>query len=121
MKIIYLTGPSSVGKTTLAKALQEALDKPFLHMSFDKVIGMKPLKINNWTGGSSLLGFSWESSYDDEGILIQKLKKGPFAKKIQSAFRDLSLKLVESGHHLIIDDFSLDKESFEVWKELNFF
>jgi len=41
-QVIYLNGPSSSGKTELAKALQEALDKPFLHVGIDKVIGMMP-------------------------------------------------------------------------------
>ena len=36
-KIIYLNGPSSSGKTTLAKALQESLEEPYLHIGIDKV------------------------------------------------------------------------------------
>jgi chloramphenicol 3-O phosphotransferase len=32
VQIIYLNGPSSSGKTTLAKALQHALENPFLHI-----------------------------------------------------------------------------------------
>lgn len=34
-RIIFLHGASSAGKTTLAQALQEALDRPFLHLSID--------------------------------------------------------------------------------------
>lgn len=34
-KIIFLHGPSSSGKSTLAKALQEQLDEPFLHLTMD--------------------------------------------------------------------------------------
>jgi chloramphenicol 3-O phosphotransferase len=48
--IIYLNGPSSSGKTTLAKALQQAFEEPFLHVSVDKIIGWMPEKINDWTG-----------------------------------------------------------------------
>ena len=41
-KIIYLNGPSSSGKTTLAKALQESFVEPFLHIGIDKIIGFMP-------------------------------------------------------------------------------
>ena len=35
VQIIYLNGPSSSGKTTLAKALQHAFEEPFLHIGID--------------------------------------------------------------------------------------
>jgi chloramphenicol 3-O phosphotransferase len=57
-QIIYLNGPSSSGKTTLAKALQEEFEQPFLHIGIDRVIGMMPVKLNNWDGGEALQGFS---------------------------------------------------------------
>lgn len=42
VQIIYLNGPSSSGKTTLAKALQHAFEEPFLHVGIDKIIGWMP-------------------------------------------------------------------------------
>lgn len=50
-KIIYINGPSSSGKTTLAQLLQQELDPPFLHIGIDRVIGMMPDKLNDWEGG----------------------------------------------------------------------
>ena len=43
-RIIFLNGASSSGKSTLAKALQEALDAPFMHVSSDHLVagGMLP-------------------------------------------------------------------------------
>ena len=43
-RIILLNGASSSGKSTLAKALQAALDEPFLHVSSDHFVaaGMLP-------------------------------------------------------------------------------
>jgi chloramphenicol 3-O phosphotransferase len=45
-RIIVLNGASSSGKSTLAKAMQEALPEPFLHMSSDHLVasGMLPLR-----------------------------------------------------------------------------
>lgn len=80
-KIIYLNGPSSSGKTTLAKALQEKLKEPFLHLGIDKIIGFMPEKINNWQGDYAPLGFSWEKDKDPTGHTIYNLHTGPFAKK----------------------------------------
>lgn len=55
--IIIINGPSSAGKTTLARAVQNQFDIPFLHFSFD-VFREQPVlpmdQINNGT-------FSWQS------------------------------------------------------------
>jgi chloramphenicol 3-O phosphotransferase len=44
-KIILLNGPSSVGKSTIARVLQARLDEPFWHVSIDhfRDAGMLPL------------------------------------------------------------------------------
>jgi len=45
-RIIFLNGASSSGKSTLAKAMQEALPEPFLHVSSDHLVasGMLPAR-----------------------------------------------------------------------------
>jgi chloramphenicol 3-O phosphotransferase len=45
-RVILLNGASSSGKSTLARALQEALDEPFLHVSSDHLVasGMLPAR-----------------------------------------------------------------------------
>ena len=45
-RIILLNGASSSGKSTLAKALQQALPEPFLHVSSDQLVasGMLPAR-----------------------------------------------------------------------------
>jgi chloramphenicol 3-O phosphotransferase len=45
-RIIFLNGASSSGKSTLARALQEALAEPFLHVSSDHLVasGMLPAR-----------------------------------------------------------------------------
>jgi chloramphenicol 3-O phosphotransferase len=40
VQIIYLNGPSSSGKTTLAKVFQQVFEEPFLHAGIDKIIGL---------------------------------------------------------------------------------
>ncbi len=54
-KIILINGTSSAGKSTLCKALQNALDEPFWHISSDQFIdiGMAPSRLDR--GGK----FDW--------------------------------------------------------------
>nr|AIA18194.1 Chloramphenicol phosphotransferase-like protein [uncultured bacterium] len=118
IQIIYLNGPTSSGKSTLAKALQEALDSPFLHIGIDKIIGMMPDKVNNWVGCSAPLGFSWKESKDNDGNLIQELQMGPFAKQISDTYREVVALLVKLGHYVIIDDVSFGSEEMARWRKL---
>lgn len=116
MQIIYINGPSSSGKTTLAKALQQAFDQPFLHVGLDRVIGMMPEKVNNWEGEPAPLGFSWKQSVDETGHPIQEIQTGPFAIKMVQTFMEIVLTMAKMGHHVIIDDVSLGKEQVDLWK-----
>lgn len=118
VQIIYLNGPSSSGKTTLAKALQHAFDDLFLHVGIDKIIGWMPEKVNDWTGGEAPLGYSWKKNTDESGNPIQELQIGPDAQKIAKTFQEVVLTLAKMGHHLIIDDVSFGKKQVDEWKKL---
>lgn len=122
VQIIYLNGPSSSGKTTLAKALQHAFEEPFLHVGIDKIIGWMPEKVNDWTGGETSLGpplgYSWKKGQDESGNPIQELQIGPYAQKIGKTFREVILALAKMGHHIIIDDVSFGKEQVDEWKQI---
>lgn len=117
-QIIYLNGASSSGKTLLAHALQEALDKPFLLIGIDKVIGMMPKKFNDWEGGPAPLGYSWEPSQDHTGKSVYILKLGPLAQKISNTYKEIVLTLVRVGHDLIIDDVAEEIDELNAWKSL---
>ena len=116
VQIIYLNGPSSSGKTTLAKALQHAFEEPFLHVGIDKIIGWMPEKVNDWTGGEAPVGYSWKKSEDASGNPIQELQAGPYAQKIGKTFQEVLLALAKMGHHIVIDDVSFGKQQLDEWK-----
>ncbi len=63
IQIIYLNGPSSSGKTTLARGLQHAFEDLFLHVGIDKIDGWMPEKVNDWTGGEASLGYRRTDSW----------------------------------------------------------
>lgn len=117
-KIIYLNGPSSSGKTTLAKALQEVLPEPYLHVGIDKMIAFMPAKINNWEGGPAPLGFSWEAATDPTGHPVYHVHAGPFAKKVTRSLKDIAHLLASQHYHLIIDDVAFGAIEVEEWKKV---
>ena len=116
LQIIYLNGPSSSGKTTLAKALQEAFETPYLHVGIDKIIGWMPEKFNDWTGNSAPMGYSWKEGQDASGALIQELQTGPYGKKIEETFLEIILTLAKMGHPLIIENVSYSEQEGDTWK-----
>lgn len=109
-KIIYLNGPSSSEKTTLAKALQEALSEPYLHVGIDKMIGFMPAKVN--------IGFSWEAATDSTGHSIYNIHAGPFAKKVTHSLKDIAHLLASQHYNLIIDDVAFGAIEVEEWKKV---
>lgn len=115
-QIIYLNGPSSSGKSTLAQLLQQELEAPFLHIGIDRIIGMMPNKLNNWEGGPAPLGFSWKNSIDKTGHTINEIQLGPFARKMSDTLKEIVLTLAKLGHFIIIDDVAFGKQEVDKWR-----
>jgi len=115
-QIIYLNGPSSSGKTTLAHLLQQELDPPFLHIGIDRVIGMMPDKLNDWEGGPAPLGFSWKNSTDETGHPVHEIQLGPFAKKMSDSLKEIVQTLARLDHYIIIDDVAFGKQDVDKWR-----
>jgi len=65
-KVIVLNGVSSSGKTTLAKAMQEAFDEPYIRLSVDDFINMMPEKLIETDLGNTV--------YTIQTILLQTIK-----------------------------------------------
>ncbi len=118
-KVIFLNGPTSSGKTSLAKALQDKLPEPYLHIGIDRLIGMMPEHLNNWTGDlNNTDGFSFTQEKDSSGHLISQLQIGPYADKICDLLRTLAITMLNQGFNLIIDEVCLRKNSFENWQKI---
>jgi chloramphenicol 3-O phosphotransferase len=116
--VIFLNGPSSSGKTTLAQALQEKLDVPFLHIGIDKIIAMMPEKLNNWDGDKVEQGFWWSLSTDHEGKQIADIQLGPYAQRISELLKQLVLTMLEHNHNVIVDEVCVVEGSLDEWKNV---
>lgn len=115
---IFLNGPSSSGKSTLAKKLQNALKTPYLHIGIDKIIGMMPAQLNDWTGGKVKEGFWWDLAEDKSGNKLAHIQLGPFAHAISDFFKQVVLLALNCGHSVIIDEVCIVDESFEEWRKI---
>lgn len=116
-KIIFLNGPSSSGKSTLAKALQNDLQEPYLYFQMDQLIEMMPDKINDWTGGEAPLGFSWKKEEVEDHPVLE-LQMGPFAKKFANTMKSIGALLASQGYNIIIDVVAFGKSDIDEWREL---
>lgn len=115
--IIYINGPSSAGKTTLARVLQDRLPEPYLYMSLDTLIALMPANVNDWTGERGAVGYSFQKALDHEGQEVYRVVAGPYGAKIFPAFRAMVLALARSGLKLIIDDIAFGEEQVRHWRD----
>jgi chloramphenicol 3-O phosphotransferase len=119
--VIALNGPSSVGKTTLTRLLQERLSRPFLRLALDELIQMMPNQTNRWdppfAEGSSAeqmpVGFCFvrETSTGGEGSL--RLHLGCYAQQVTNSLHPLAACLAHQGLDVILDTVMLDPSEME--------
>jgi chloramphenicol 3-O phosphotransferase len=118
-KVIFLNGPSSSGKTSIAKLLQEKLPEPYLRVGIDQLIEMMPARLNDWEGNTiEKLGFYWEKDHDTYGKKISRIQMGPYAQKINNALRSIVLTMLKEGFNIIVDDVCISRESFFRWQKI---
>jgi chloramphenicol 3-O phosphotransferase len=92
-KIILLNGVSSSGKTTLAKALQETLETPYLHVGIDAFLDMMPQR------------------FDEGGSFAYVALLGP----VFSGMYGSIVALAEAGNDLIVDHVMIEGEEPANW------
>lgn len=97
--IILLNGPGSVGKGSVAAALQAAfLDEPLLHVAMDTFVEMLPAR----TVGTSD-GLQFEMHIEDRHPSVRAFC-GPAAERTWAGMRLSAGALAGAGNSLIIDD-----------------
>jgi len=117
-QVIYLNGPTSVGKSTLTHELQARLPGWFLHLGIDKCIGMMPETANNWQSDESCDGFYWQFEHNQAGQRLAFLQQGALAKAISQSYPKLCVAMLNQGFNLIIDDVSLSLVQFQEWQTM---
>lgn len=106
-RIILLNGVGSVGKTSLAKALQGITTQPFLYVAMDAFIEMMPAGYFDHPDG---LVFE---TIDDGGKPSVVIKTGIVAERTLRGMRQAVVAMAAAGNDLIVDEVLLGDEKAE--------
>ncbi|CAI2198536.1 12880_t:CDS:2, partial [Funneliformis geosporum] len=120
-KVILLNGSSSVGKTSLVKAIQYLSEEPWLTFGIDDCLDAMPDKYVG-EGKKAAEGFHFVSSFDKEGFPITEVKTGSYGERVSSLVPKIVELAVDNGFNVIVDELSgleqtpskqLDEESLD--------
>ena len=96
--ILLLNGPSSSGKSTLARSLQARAKAPFLHVAMDTFLEMQPPRYDNHPDT-----FFWTTTQED-GHPRTAFRTGPRGAALMRGFRQSIAALASEGWNVIADD-----------------
>ncbi len=106
-KIIILNGVGSVGKGSIAKALQTVATVPLLHVQMDVFMDMLPSAYEGHPDG-----FTYET-VNDNGKPMVVIKTGPVGERALRGMRHAVAAMAAQGNSLIVDDVMLEEEAAE--------
>jgi len=120
-QLILVNGPSSAGKTTLCRALQEAILDPYLVVGFDDFIFMAaPRYYRGADGGRqsetdsfTALGVEMLITSPPGAPLSVAAKFGPVFRRLLNAMAPAVRTLVDGGSAVIFDHVLHDREMYE--------
>jgi len=97
-QVIILSGVSSSGKTTLAKAIQKYGSEVWLHVAMDSFIAMLP--------DGSEFDREWfpVTQLDCEGQSLPHIGNGPSGESLLVQMRQLVERMAEAGFNVLVDD-----------------
>lgn len=105
--IVILNGVGSVGKSSIAKALQAITTNPFLHVSMDMFCEMLPASYFDHPDG-----FVFET-VEMDGKPAVVIRTGPVGERVLRGMRQAIAAMAAQGNDLIVDDVLLGDEKAE--------
>ena len=111
-KIIVLNGIGSVGKTSIAKALQTITYQTFLHVAMDAFLEMLPEKLLSHPDG-----LLFETTHDDDKPTIA-IKTGPTLERVMRGMRYSVAAMAQQGNNLIVDEVMLEAQNVQAYRDL---
>ena len=108
--IILLNGTSNSGKSTVAKALQQLMPEPWLHVQMDSFIDMLPSRYIG-TDEAASEGFHFVKTTDDKGQLYA-IKTGAVGERLIDGMRQSIGALADAGNDIILDEVLYGHQGF---------
>ncbi|MEV6258170.1 chloramphenicol phosphotransferase [Nocardia sp. NPDC051911] len=115
-RVIFLNGTSSSGKTTLARAIQDESDIPFVYWGIDTLFQLIP---PNWGGGRdsplSREGFWYDRGRDADGSPMVVIRYGEVGRRMLRSACAAAAAFAHGGDHLVIDEMLLSADLLPIW------
>ena len=105
VRIVLLNGVGSVGKSSIARALQVMIDAPYLHVQMDTFVEMLPERFKNEPEG-----FLFRVVHDIEHRPSVAITTGPVGRRTLVGMRHAIAAMASQGNNLIVDDVMLEGE-----------
>jgi chloramphenicol 3-O phosphotransferase len=111
-RVVLLNGPSSIGKSAVAKALQRIAVRPMLHVQMDSFIEMMP-------PGSfgNAEGYRFVTTVVD-GKPVTAIESGPLMETVMNAMRHAIAAMAAAGADLIVDDVEWEPDILLEYRQL---
>ncbi len=108
--ILVLNGVGSVGKSSVARALQERLAEPFLHVQMDSWIEMLPEDLQDDPSTFAFIAGM------EAGMPSVAIHSGPLGDRLMAGFRASVVAMADAGNDLIVDDVMLSPAEGEEYR-----
>ena len=111
--VIVLNGTSSAGKSSLARAIQDVMDEPYLVLGIDVFLEHFPERYLGESGPDRVAtpaerdGIVWARA-EPEGRGFRGLEIGPWGLALWSGLRHAAAAAARRGTNVVIDDVILD-------------
>lgn len=112
--IIILDGSPSVGKSTIAKQIQEIAEEPFYYFPIDEFMKKLHSRWIQFVDDLSIVeGIGYQIGTDEAGKTVIKFRAGPVGEKLIKGYIQTIKGFSETGNHVIADAIITD----QVWLE----
>ncbi|MBW4718359.1 chloramphenicol phosphotransferase CPT family protein [Saccharothrix obliqua] len=116
-RVVLLNGTSCAGKTTLARALQDESDVPFVYWGIDTLFDLVP---PNWGGGRggplSREGFRYHRPGPTAtGHPVLEIRTGPVGRRMVRSGQHAAAAFARGGDHVVIDEMLLSPDLMPAW------
>jgi chloramphenicol 3-O phosphotransferase len=112
-QVILLNGVGSVGKSSIAKAIQALATRPFLHVAMDAFLEMMP---RSSLGRPEGLVFETTERNGKPAVIV---RSGPLVELTLRAMRHAVAAMAGQGCNIVVDDVMLQDRSAEYRALLN--
>jgi chloramphenicol 3-O phosphotransferase len=110
--VIILDGVGSVGKSSMARALQTITAMPFLHIAMDAFIDMLPARMFGHPDG---LVFE---TVQDQGKPSVVIRTGPVVEHTMRGMRHAIGAMAAQGNNLIVDEVMIGNDKVREYRTL---